>query len=109
MNADRTVRAGAIWAQTGPMLPGKATDPAVTSAVGRMFLEEVLRRDLPEHFGKETRLHAAPPLGHFGYLRACCLMRSTSNACPPPAPLSRPARGRPTMGTVSPAMIARLA
>ncbi len=66
MSADRTVRAGANWAQTGPMLPGKATDPAVNSAAGRMFFEEVLRHDLPEHFGKEARLHAAPPLGNSG-------------------------------------------
>ncbi len=59
MNEDRTVLTDAMWARTRPMLPGKATDPGVTAAVGRQFLEAVLWRirtgspwrDLPEHFG----------------------------------------------------------
>ncbi len=59
MNTDRTVLTDAMWARIEPMLPGKATDPGVTAAVGRMFLEAVLWRirtgspwrDLPEHFG----------------------------------------------------------
>ncbi len=59
MNADRTVLTDAMWARTRPMLPGKATDPGVTAADNRMFLEAVLWRirtgspwrDLPEHFG----------------------------------------------------------
>ena len=59
MNTDRTVLTDAMWARIEPMLPGKATDPGVTAAVGRMFLEAVLWRirtgspwrDLPESFG----------------------------------------------------------
>ncbi len=77
MNEDRTVLEGAMWARTRPMLPGKATDPGVTAAVGRMFLEAVLWRirtgspwrDLPEHFGKEAHLQALPQMGPFGCLR----------------------------------------
>ena len=60
MNADRTVLTDAMWARVEPMLPGKATDPGVTAADNRQFLEAVLwrirtgspRRDLPERFGK---------------------------------------------------------
>ncbi len=59
MNEDRTVLTDAMWARIEPMLPGKATDPGVTAADNRMFLEAVLWRirtgspwrDLPEHFG----------------------------------------------------------
>ena len=59
MNADRTVLTDAMWARIEPMLPGKATDPGVTAADNRMFLEAVLWRirtgspwrDLPGHFG----------------------------------------------------------
>ena len=60
MNADRTVLTDAMWARVEPMLPGKATDPGVTAADNRQFLEAVLWRirtgspwrDLPERFGK---------------------------------------------------------
>ncbi len=77
MNEDRTVLTDAMWARTRPMLPGKATDPGVTAAVGRQFLEAVLWRtrtgspwrDLPESFGKEAHLQAVPTLGAFGHLR----------------------------------------
>ncbi len=59
MNTDRTVLTDAMWARIEPILPGKATDPGVTAADNRMFLEAVLWRtrtgspwrDLPEHFG----------------------------------------------------------
>ena len=59
MNADRTVLSDAMWARVAPMLPGKATDPGVTAADNRLFLEAVLSRfrtgspwrDLPERFG----------------------------------------------------------
>ena len=79
MNADRTVLTDAMWARTCPMLPGKATDPGVTAADNRMFLEAVLWRirtgspwrDLPERFGKEARLQALPQMGPFGRLRDC--------------------------------------
>ena len=60
MNADRTALTDAMWARVEPMLPGKATDPGVTAADNRQFLEAVLWRirtgspwrDLPERFGK---------------------------------------------------------
>ena len=79
MNTDRTVLEGAMWARTRPMLPGKATDPGVTAAVGRMFLEAVLWRirtgspwrDLPEHFGKEAHLQALPQMGACRNFRDC--------------------------------------
>ena len=59
MNLDRTVLTDAMWARVEHMLPGKATDPGVTAADNRRFLEAVLWRtwtgspwrDLPEHFG----------------------------------------------------------
>ena len=59
MNADRTVLTDAMWARTGPMLPGRATDPGATAADSRRFVEAVpVRfrtgspwRDLPERFG----------------------------------------------------------
>ncbi len=59
MNADRTVLTDAMWARTGPMLPGRATDPGATAADNRRFVEAVLWRfrtgspwrDLPERFG----------------------------------------------------------
>ncbi len=59
MNPDRTVLTDAMWARIEPMLPGKATDPGVTAADNRRFLEAVLwrirtgspRRDLPARFG----------------------------------------------------------
>ena len=77
MNEDRTVLTDAMWARIEHILPGKATDPGVTAAVGRMFLEAVLWRtrtgspwrDLPESFGKEAHLQAVPTLGAFGHLR----------------------------------------
>ncbi len=77
MNTDRTVLTDAMWARIELMLPGKATDPGVTAAVGRQFLEAVLWRihtgspwrDLPEHFGKEAHLQAVPTLGAFGHFR----------------------------------------
>ena len=60
MNPDRTVLTDAMWARVEPILPGKATDPGVTAADNRQFLEAVLWRirtgspwrDLPAHFGK---------------------------------------------------------
>ena len=60
MNADRTVLTDAMWARIEHMLPGKATDPGVTAADNRRFLEAVLWRtrtgspwrDLPKRFGK---------------------------------------------------------
>ncbi len=59
MNPDRTVLTDAMWARIEPMLPGKATDPGVTAADNRRFLEAVLwrirtgspRRGLPARFG----------------------------------------------------------
>ena len=59
MNPDRTVLTDAMWARVEPMLPGKATDPGVTAADNRQFLEAVLWRtrtgspwrDLPARFG----------------------------------------------------------
>ena len=44
MNADRTALTDAMWARVEPMLPGKATDPGVTAADNRQFLEAVLWR-----------------------------------------------------------------
>ena len=75
----RAVLAGAMRAPARPVLPGKATDPGVTAADNRMFLEAVLWRirtgspwrDLPESFGKEARLQALPQMGAFGCLRDC--------------------------------------
>ena len=57
MNADRTVPTDAMWARTGPMPPGRATDPGATAADSRVFVEAVRFRtgspwrDLPERFG----------------------------------------------------------
>ena len=59
MNSDRTVLTDVMWARVEHMLPGKATDPGVTAADNRRFLEAVLWRtrtgspwrDLPERFG----------------------------------------------------------
>ncbi len=59
MNEDRTVLTDAMWARIEHILPGKETDPGVTAADNRQFLEAVLWRirtgspwrDLPEHFG----------------------------------------------------------
>ncbi len=59
MNEDRTVLTDAMWARIEHILPGKSTDPGVTAADNRMFLEAVLWRtrtgspwrDLPGHFG----------------------------------------------------------
>ena len=59
MNSDRTVLTDAMWARVESMLPGKATDPGVTAADNRLFVEAVLWRfrtgspwrDLPERFG----------------------------------------------------------
>ena len=44
MNADRTALTDAMWARTGPALPGKATDPGVTAADNRRFPGAALRR-----------------------------------------------------------------
>jgi len=60
MNADRTVLTDAMWQRIEDMLPGKATDPGVTAADNRQFIEGVLWqrrtglpwRELPERFGK---------------------------------------------------------
>ena len=60
MNTDRTVLTDAMWARVESLLPGKKTDPGVTAADNRGFLEAVLWRsrtgapwrDLPERFGK---------------------------------------------------------
>ncbi len=79
MNTDRTVLTDAMWARIEPILPGKATDPGVTAADNRMFLEAVLWRtrtgspwrDLPEHFGKEAHLQALPQMGPFRNFRDC--------------------------------------
>ena len=38
MNADRTVLTDVMWTRVEPMLPGKATDPGVTTADNRQFL-----------------------------------------------------------------------
>ena len=59
MNPDRTALTDAMWARIEPMLPGKATDPGVSAADNRRFLEAALwrirtgspRRDLPARFG----------------------------------------------------------
>ncbi len=42
MDADRTVPADAMWARTGPMPPGRATDPGATAADSRLFVEAVI-------------------------------------------------------------------
>ncbi len=60
MNADRTVLTDAMWARIENILPGRKTDPGVTAADNRLFVEAVpVRfrtgspwRDLPERFGK---------------------------------------------------------
>ena len=60
MNSDRTVLTDDMWAAVEDMLPGRKSDPGVTAADNRLFLEAVLwrfragspRRDLPERFGK---------------------------------------------------------
>ncbi len=60
MDADRTVLADAMWARTGNIPAGRATDPGVTAADSRLFGGAVpVRfrtgspwRDLPERFGK---------------------------------------------------------
>ncbi len=60
MNADRTVLTDAMWARTGNIPAGRKTDPGVTAADNRLFVEAVpVRfrtgspwRDLPERFGK---------------------------------------------------------
>ena len=44
MNTDRTVLTDAMWARTCPILLGKETDPGVTAADNRQFLEAVLWR-----------------------------------------------------------------
>ena len=59
MNTDRTVLTDAMWERVESILPGKTTDPGVTAADNRQFLEAVLWqartgspwRDLPERFG----------------------------------------------------------
>ncbi len=56
---DRTVTADAMWARTGDMLPGRASDPGGTAADSRLFMEAVPWRfrtgspwrDLPARFG----------------------------------------------------------
>ncbi len=61
MNADRTMLTNKIWKRIEPLLPGKATDPGVTAADNRLFVEAVLQRirtgapwrDLPPRFGKQ--------------------------------------------------------
>ena len=58
MNEDRTVLTDAIWARIEHVSPGKETDPGVTAADSRQFLEAVLWRTrtgspwrgLPERF-----------------------------------------------------------
>ncbi len=60
MNADRTMLTNKMWKRIEPLLPGKATDPGVTAADNRLFVEAVLQRirtgapwrDLPPRFGK---------------------------------------------------------
>ncbi len=60
MNSDRTVLTDDMWERIQPLLPGKTTDPGVTAADNRLFLEAVLWkartgapwRDLPPRFGK---------------------------------------------------------
>ena len=59
MNDDRTVLTDAMWARIEHMLPGRKSDPGVTAADNRLFVEAVLWRtrtgspwrDLPERFG----------------------------------------------------------
>jgi len=62
MNADRTVLTDEMWARTGDMPPGKATDPGATAADSRLLLEAVpVRfrtgspwRDIPERSGRHN-------------------------------------------------------
>ena len=59
MNAGWTVPTDAMWARVAPMPSGKATDPGVTAADNRQFIEAVpwrfctgsRWRDIPECFG----------------------------------------------------------
>ncbi len=44
MNADRTMLTDKMQQRIGPLLPGKATDPGVTAADNRLFVEAVLQR-----------------------------------------------------------------
>ncbi len=60
MNSDRTLLTDRMWHRIEPLCPGKATDPGVTAADNRLFVEAVLWhvrtgapwRDLPPRFGK---------------------------------------------------------
>ena len=59
MITDRTVLTDAMWERVESMLPGKTTDPGVTAADNRQFLEALLWRartgspwrELPARFG----------------------------------------------------------
>ncbi len=60
MNADRTVLTDGMWARIRDTLPGRKSDPGVTAADNRLFVEAVpVRfrtgspwRDIPERFGR---------------------------------------------------------
>ena len=41
MNADRTMLTNKMQQRIGPLIPGKATDPGVTAADNRLFVEAV--------------------------------------------------------------------
>jgi len=59
MNSDRIILTDEMWNRIEGELPGKASDPGVTAADNRLFLEAVLYRartgtpwrDLPSYFG----------------------------------------------------------
>ena len=62
VNTDRTVLTDAMWARIESLLPGRKSDPGVTAADSRGFLEAVLWRtrtgspwrDIPERLGKSN-------------------------------------------------------
>ncbi len=65
MNADRTMLTDKMQQRIEPLFPGKATDPGVTAADNRLFVEAVLWRirtgapwrDLPPRFGKQHSVY----------------------------------------------------
>ncbi len=64
MNSDRSLLTDRMWHRIESLCPGKVTDPGVTAADNRLFVEAVLWhvrtgspwRDLPARFGKWNRV-----------------------------------------------------
>ncbi len=55
MNTDRTVLAGAMWARTCPMLPGKATDPGAARQWAGSFSRRYSGASAPDRPGATHR------------------------------------------------------